>query len=254
MNLEKAYSVLELTSRTDVQAVKAAKRRLVSILHPDRHPKEQSSLFCRLTAEVVEAAEAILAHLQRVSSGEDYEYEHPVDEPYDWDEEDETDPQSDPGVSVLLGRTSSDGDLQIRINSLQAVYEYSSCDSADDTRSTTRCARLNLTFSNRGRKLFNGLNVASASYLVDCEENIYPAIDHDFCWIEREGNFRRHGEFIFPRTRLDGFILFPMLRDGVEEFARYLLVGEFWIGMSDDGETRIYDISLNEESSTKYDL
>jgi hypothetical protein len=77
--------------------------------------------------------------------------------------------------------------------------------------------------------------------LIDDLGNQYSS-DNSFYWSDPQGSFHRHSSDLAPNAKLDGFLLYPPLREGASHFKRWFLTDNFLVsGKLIVGE---YDVAL----------
>jgi hypothetical protein len=73
--------------------------------------------------------------------------------------------------------------------------------------------------------------------------------DHRFYWSDRQGEFRIHSSDLAPNAKLDGFLVYPPLREGASHFKRWFLADNLIVsGKLIVGE---YDVALPKASQLR---
>lgn len=253
MDLDQALKTLELSPEATHADVVAAKRRLVHALHPDRHPAEQGRIFARLTQEVIAAAEFLEKHLpgRREAAAKKVT---PKDDDRGVEatlfEDDEAAAAFDElaaarGTIIRFGhRFTTDGKLAIGVRGIDQAFQWHTTTFAGQGTQHVGSA-LYVVVQNRTTKPVSSLYLGQMSYLIDDRGHQYTPKDSFFYWPGEDGAFNHHGDFLAPRAKVEGFILFPTLRAASKRFERYVIHGSFQIGSSADGfEERYYDVAL----------
>jgi len=259
MDTNTAYRILGVEPNASLVDIQSAKQALLQALLSDVHPAEQKALLGKLVRIVCEAAELLEEAIQM---GDELHEEavqvsgDPQDCSADTMLEQELFAEYDVNT---IGVTSDFGDV---------VYYEKCCDSDEflavavlnidyqfhwqrtrsllfgggQPESRVSC-KLALVILNRTPRAITDLFVAHSCCLVDDRGYQYSPSETSFYWTdESTGRFNDHSEMVAPRSRINGFVLFPPLRKASKKFARCFLRASFCVG--DNYHDGNYEIAL----------
>lgn len=244
-----AMKILGLREGYTPNDLRTAKRSMLHALHPDHHPTGQGEIFARLTQDVIEAAE--LLESRERSPGTDaceQTWLDPGSEQVVFNERVWEDFNRVAAASGTITRYdaaySSDSSLVVVVQGID--YRHLWFTQAPFTSVATNhegCA-LYLLVANRTGKPIDGFGIGRMSYLIDNCGYQYSPAQNVFYWVASPNHeYNQHAEFVAPKCKVEGFVLFPALRVGSTGFARCILKGTALI----DGKpiSVLHDIKLH---------
>jgi hypothetical protein len=237
MDISTACRILGIDTNPSLNDIEVAKRKLLQALHPDKHAPEQKEIFTKMTRDVIEAAD-FLEKAINLGGGRSGNADETLLEEVLFDESKgyggtyRGPVSTSKNIVAYEKRYDSDKVLAVAITSIDYGFTWhTSAHPLFGGQSQTHfgCA-LNLVVMNRTEKAIGGLYIGYQSFLVDDRGHQYSPIDKNFYWVaEAGGQFNSHSDFVAPNSKVEGFVLFPSLRQNSHKFVRWFLRGEFRI-------------------------
>ncbi len=231
MDVEKALEVLGLSGEFTAIEVKDAKRNLLKALHPDNHPGDQAAIFTRLTREVVEAAEFLNNQSEpKENQFKPMDFENIEDILFNDDELQQALQEiveENSSLVVFDRKYTAGSSLAIGIRGIN--YSHYLQTFSDDEQPSVKSALFIVVFNQTSQSV-TCFCPGPISYLIDDRGYQYSPSDSSFYWVGEDGNYNIHNDFIAPKSRIDGILLFPPLRPRSKYFCRYIINGVFQTG------------------------
>lgn len=242
MNRETALRLLGLSGAPSPANVNAAKRGLLTALHPDKHPAGQHPIFARLSADIIEAADLLLAGPSPDPRNDDFVAAKLFDirAADTWNRVAE-----ERGVALARfdHRYATDKILGVAILGLDPGMNWNTTNRFTGEMTDHFGTALYIVAYNRTKRRVEGLDIQKG-VLIDDLGHQYSS-DGIFYWSTEDGTFNHHSSDLAPNAKLDGFLLYPALRPGASFFARWFFADSFKVTDKYlDGE---YDIELPQE-------
>lgn len=237
MSPDTALRVLGLSGTPSVTAVTEARRKLLSVLHPDRHPTDTSVVFQRLCSDINEAHDLLMEHSARSALKTDGGLESALFDVH---------ASSQWNIAVdEKGTSLARFDRRFAKDKIMAVAVLGVAEHAWNSNGTDRHGNaLYILAWNRTKRRVESLDVADG-LLIDDKGNQYSA-DGSFYWrSEDDSRYHSHARTLAPNAKLDGFLLYPPLRSGATAFLRWYLAVTLKVG--DQYISAEYDVELPQE-------
>jgi hypothetical protein len=257
MDKNTANRILGTNGTATRDEIDATKHRLLQVLHPDRHPLEEHDIFAKLQEDIIEAAELLQSRLEDVTRKATVKRSRALPTiPKD----------TNPVMRTLYDEKSSDG-FERYANTRPALVKFPGAAAIDkwlaigvrgidhdhswittnghtgDVTDNTGVA-IHVMAYNPKKSPVRGFYLGQMSFLIDDKGQQYSPSDTSFYWLndDETGSYNRHSDFIAPRSRIEGFVLFPSLRQQSKRFVRYVIEGN--LDFADGFEAVFYDVRL----------
>ena len=237
MSPETALRILGLNGTPSVAAITEARRKLLSVLHPDKHSTDTSSVFQRVCSDINEAHDLLMEHSVRSALKSDSGLESALFDVHASSQWNMAVDEKGTALARFDRRFAKDKIMAVAI---LGVAEHSWSSNGADRQGNA----LYILAWNRTKRRVESLDIREG-LLIDDKGNQYSA-DGGFYWVsEDDSRYHSHARTLAPNAKLDGFLLYPPLRSGATAFVRWYLAITLHVG--DQYVNAEYDVELPQE-------
>lgn len=243
MDPNTARRILGVGANSSSPEIKAASRRLLQALHPDKHPADQAAIFARLTRDVIEAAESLENEMRSSTDRTQDSADSMLDEILFYDSRtgvSKPEPERQ-GLIIYEKCYAADKMLAVAVLSIDQA-SWSNKPLFGGQPESLQGSRLNIRILNRADRPISDFFIDQHSYLVDDLFHQYSIQSSGFYWTGSDGRWNTHSAFIVPNSRAEGFLLYPTLRPESKRFVRWFVDAKFSVGP--DWHHGYYDVQL----------
>lgn len=243
MDPNTARRILGVGANLSSPAIKAASRRLLQALHPDKHPADQEAIFARLTRDVIEAAECLENEMRSSMDRPEDSSDSIIDEVLFYDSRTGAPTAESDGQGLVIYERcyAADKMLAVAVLSIDQA-SWATKPLFGGQPESLQGSRLNIRIVNRADKPISDFFIDQHSYLVDDLFHQYSIQSSGFYWTGSDGRWNTHSGFIVPSSRAEGFLLYPRLRPEAKRFVRWFVDAKFSVGP--DWHHGYYDVQL----------